>query len=114
MNQLTLLNSTSVLILLLLAVSGFCLVYGFWVGRRDRSAARQAREAFSAPPDEEILIFERVTDELSQLPHLEAPGVLWTAQKNVMRRVGEHYGVKPAEVGIIYWRVWLWKHGAAR
>lgn len=101
-------------ILLLLAVSGFCLVTGLWIGYRGRHSARQVREAVSAPPDEEVLIFDRVTEELSQLPRLDDPGALWTAHKEVMQRVGEQYGLKAAEVGIIYWRVWRSRHATPR
>lgn len=101
-------------ILSLLGVSVLCLVCGLWRGYRDRTAARRTREAVSTPPDEEILIFDRVTEGLSELPALSDPGALWNAHKEVMQRVGQEYGLKSGDVGLIYWRVWRWKHGSTR
>lgn len=101
-------------ILSLLGVSVLCLVCGLWRGYRDRTAARRTQEAVSTPPDEEILIFDRVTEGLSELPALSDPGALWNAHKEVTQRVGREYGLKPGDVGLIYWRVWRWKHGSTR
>lgn len=100
----------NLLVLALLCLSVLCVVCGLWVGYR----GRQRREAVSAPPDEEILIFDRVTEGLSMIPDLSDPAAVWTAHKEVMQRVGEQYGLKSAEVGTIYWRIWRWKHGPAR
>lgn len=104
----------NLLILALLGMSVLCLVCGLWIGYRDRHRGRQRREAVSTPPDEEILIFDRVTEGLSQIPGLDDPGAFWAAHKEVMQRVSEQYGLKSAEVGVIYWRVWRWKHGSTR
>lgn len=101
-------------ILGLLGVSLLCLVCGLWIGYRDRRRGRQRREVVSPPPDEEILIFDRVTEGFSQIPTVDDPGALWSAKKEVMQRVGEQYGLKSGEVGVIYWRVWRWRHGSTR
>jgi len=102
-------------ILSLLGVSVLCLVCGLWRGYRDRTAARRMHQGVSTtPPDEEILIFDRVTERLSELPALGDPGTLWAAHKEVMQRVGQEYGLKSSDVGLIYWRVWRWKHGSTR
>ncbi len=100
-------------ILGLLGVSLLCLVCGLWIGYRDRRRGRQRRKVV-LPTDEEILIFDRVTEGLSQIPTLDNPGALWSAKKEVMERVGEQYGLKSGEVGVIYWRVWRWRHESAR
>jgi hypothetical protein len=99
------------LVLFLLGASVLCLVCGLWIGYRDRARGRQTREAVSTPPDEEILIFDRVTEGLSQIPGLDDPGALWAAKKEVIQRVADQYGLKSADVGLIYRRVWQWKHG---
>jgi hypothetical protein len=102
------------LILCLVGVSVLCIACGLWRGYRDRHAARRTQETVSTPPDEEILIFDRVTEGLSELPDLDDPAAFWAAHKEVMQTVGEQYGLKSAEVGVIYWRVWRWKHGSTR
>ncbi|MCH7896683.1 MAG: hypothetical protein IH782_07300 [candidate division NC10 bacterium] len=99
------------LLLLLLAVSVFCIAWGLWRGYRDRHAVRPDEAAVPTPPDEDVLIFDRVTDGLSQIPNPDDPRALWAAHKEVMQSVGEQYGLKSAQVGVIYWRVWQWKHG---
>lgn len=99
------------LLLLLLAVSVFCIAWGLWIGYRDRHAVRPAEAAVPTPPDEDVLIFDRVTLGLTGLPRLNDPKALQAAEAEVMQQVGEQYGLSSAEVEAIYRRVWQWKHG---
>ena len=102
------------LLFFLVSVSVFSLGCGLWIGYRDLTSTRPSEGAASTPPDEDVMIFDRVTEGLAQLPSLNDPGALWAAQKDVKQRVGEQYGLKSAEVGIIYWRVWHWKNRSTR
>ena len=98
-------------LLLLVCVLG--LGFGLGMAYQERRASRQAGRAAPEPGDEEMLIFDRVTFGLSKLPHVEDPNALNAAQTDVMRQVGEQYGLSATEVERIYRRVWHWKHGAA-
>lgn len=98
-------------ILLLLMVFIFCLGFGLGMLYREVYPLFQRRHAPVEPKDEEIMIFDRVSDELSQLPQIEEPKALEAAQAEVMRSVGERYALRAEEVETIYQRVWQWKHG---
>ena len=96
-------------ILLLLMVFIFCL--GFGLGMLYREIYPLFQRHRPEPRDEEIMIFDRVSDALSQLPPIEEAKAFEAAQAAVMRSVGERYALRADEVGAIYRRVWQWKHG---
>jgi hypothetical protein len=104
-------GSVYLLLLLLLGVSVCCLVVGIWVGFRDRWRGRVTETALSPVPDEDLLIFDRVTSRLSGLPRFDDPRALQAAQAEVMQAVGEQYGLSAADVEAIYWRVLRWTGG---
>ncbi len=100
-------------LLLLLLAFVFSLGFGLGTAYQERRAFHRAGPATPGPGDEEMLIFDRVTLGLSQLPPIEEPKALDAAQTDVMRHVGDQYGLSATEVERIYRRVWHWKHGAA-
>lgn len=102
------------LVLLLLAVSVFSMGYGLWIGYRDLNPGRPAEVVVSAVPDEELLIFDRVTSGLSVLPRVNDLRTMEAARAGVMAKVGEEYGLGSTEVEKIYWRVWRSTHGPRR
>lgn len=79
---------------------------------QEKYGSRQALSATPEPGDDEILIFDRVTFGLSRLPHIEEATAFEDAQNEVMREVGEQYGLSAAAVDATYRRVWHKKHGA--
>jgi hypothetical protein len=106
-------SALNLTLLFLLVVCVFVLGFGLGMAYQERHAARQARPAPPEPGDEEMLIFDRVTLGLSKLPDIQETKALDAAQTEVMRHVGEQYGLSAAEVERVYRRVWHWKHGAA-
>ena len=102
------------LIVLLFAVSLFSVGYGLWIGYRDRHLAPAYEPVISSPPDEDLLIFDRVTAELSALPPLNDLRTMEAARADVMQKVGEQYGLSPTQVETIYWRVWRSIHRPRR
>lgn len=106
-------DGLNLILLLLLLACVFGLGFGLGMAYQERRASRQEGRPVPDPGDEEMLIFDRVTLGLSRLPNIEEPQALDAAQTEVMREVGQHYGLSAAEVERIYRRVWHWKHGAA-
>lgn len=102
------------LVLLLFAVSLFSVAYGLWIGYRDRQPAHSSEAVVSTLPDEDLLIFDRVTAELSALPPLNDLRAMEAARAEVMQKVGEQYGLSPTQVDTIYWRVWRSIHRPRR
>ena len=102
------------LLFLLLAVSLFSVAYGLWIGYRDRQPAHSSEAVVSPLPDEDLLIFDRVTVELSALPPLNDLRAMEAARAEVMQKVGEQYGLSSAQVETIYWRVWRFTHRPRR
>lgn len=92
------------LLFLLLAVSLFSVGYGLWIGYRDRQSVHSSEAVVSAPPDEDLLIFDRVTSGISELPRLNDPKAFQAALAGVMQEVGEQYGLSSLDVEKIYWR----------
>jgi len=92
------------LLFLLLAVSLFSVAYGLWIGYRDRQLAHSSEAVVSTLPDEDLLIFDRVTSGISELPRLNDPKAFQAALAGVMQEVGEQYGLSSAQVEKIYWR----------
>jgi len=92
------------LLFLLLAVSFFSVSYGLWIGYRDLYPDRSQRAAMPQLPDEELLIFDRVTSGISELPRLNDPKAFQAALAGVMQEVGEQYGLSSLDVEKIYWR----------
>ncbi|HET7852947.1 MAG TPA: hypothetical protein VFM04_00605 [Candidatus Methylomirabilis sp.] len=102
------------LLLLLFAVSLFSVGYGLWIGYRDRHLAPAYEPVVPSLPDEDLLIFDRVTAELSALPPLNNLRAMEAARADVMQKVGEQYGLSPTQVETIYWRVWRSIHRPRR
>ena len=98
-------------ILILLVVFIFCIGFGLGMVYREVYPLFQRRHATTEPGDEEIMIFDRVTEALSKLPQIEEPNALEAAQAEAMRSVGERYALRVEEVDAIYRRVWQRKHG---
>jgi hypothetical protein len=92
------------LLFLLLAVSLFSVAYGLWIGYRDRQPAHSSEAVVSTLPDEDLLIFDRVTSGISELPRLNDPKAFQAALAGVMQEVGEQYGLSSLDVEKIYWR----------
>jgi hypothetical protein len=92
------------LLFLLLAVSLFSVAYGLWIGYRDRQLAHSSEAVVSTLPDEDLLIFDRVTSGISELPRLNDPKAFQAALAGVMQEVGEQYGLSSLDVEKIYWR----------
>ena len=92
------------LLFLLLAVSLFSVAYGLWIGYRGRQPAHSSEAVVSPLPDEDLLIFDRVTAGLSQLPRLNDPKAFQAALAGVIQEVGEQYGLSSLDVEKIYWR----------
>ena len=92
------------LLFLLLAVSLFSVAYGLWIGYRDRQPAHSSEAVVSPLPDEDLLIFDRVTSGISELPRLNDPKAFQAALAGVMQKVGEDYGLSSLDVEKIYWR----------
>ncbi len=92
------------LLFLLLAVSLFSVAYGLWIGYRDRQPAHSSEAVTPALPDEDMLIFDRVTSGISELPRLNDPKAFQAALAGVMQEVGEQYGLSSLDVEKIYWR----------
>lgn len=92
---------------LLLALSAFCLGVGLGMAYRESQAVLPADPE---PRDEELLIFDRVTTALSALPPIEDQQALQAAEAEVMQRVGDRYGLVPADVEAIYRKVWRWRY----
>lgn len=105
-------SDINLILLFLLLVCIFSLGFGLGMVYQERRASRLAGPV-PEPGDEEMLIFDRVTLGLSKLPNIEEPKALDAAQTDVMRQVGEQYGLSATEVERIYRRVWHWKHSAA-
>ena len=103
-----------VLLVLLFAVSLFSVGYGLWIGYRDRHLVPASETVVSPLPDEDLLIFDRVTAELSALPPLNNLRAMEAARADVMQKVGEQYGLSPTQVETIYWRVWRSIHRPRR
>jgi hypothetical protein len=97
----------------LLAVSVFCLSYGLWRGYHDVFVVRPD-QVETELPDEELMIFDRVTSGLSQIPRLGDPTAFQAAQAEVMQQVGDEYGLSAKDVETIYWRVRRWMHASRR
>src|SRR3970282_57906 len=96
------------LLFLLLAVSLFSVAYGLWIGYRDRQPAHSSDGVVPALPDEDMLIFDRVTAGLSGLPRLNDLRAMEAARAEVMQKVGEQYGLSSGQGEAIYWRgLWL-------
>jgi hypothetical protein len=91
-------------LLVLVAGSVFCLGRGLWIGYRDLYPARPPQSAMPQLPDEELLIFDRVTSRISELPRLNDPKAFQAALAGVMQKVGEEYGLSSLDVEKIYWR----------
>ena len=104
-------DGINLILLVFLLVCLFGLGFGLGMAYQERRASRQEGRAVPEPGDEEILIFDRVTLGLSRLPSIEEPKALDAAQTEVMREVGQQYGLSAAEVERIYRRIWNWKHG---
>jgi hypothetical protein len=102
------------LLVLLFAVSLFSVGYGLWIGYRDLYPDRSQRAAMPQLPDEELLIFDRVTSGVSEIPRLNDPKAFQTALAAVMQKVGEQYGLSSLDVEKIYWRVRRSTHHARR
>jgi len=102
------------LLVLLFAVSLFSVGYGLWIGYRDRHFAPAYEPVVPSLPDEDLLIFDRVTAELSALPPLNNLRAMEAARADVMQKVGEQYGLSPTQVETIYWRVWRSIHRPRR
>jgi hypothetical protein len=102
------------LVLLLFAVSLFSVAYGLWIGYRDRQPAHSSEAVVPMLPDEDLMIFDRVTAGLSQLPRVNDLRAMEAARAEVMQGVGEQYGLRTAEVEAIYWRVWRFTHRPRR
>ena len=102
------------LLFLLFAVSLFSVAYGLWIGYRDRQPAHSSEAVVSALPDEDLLIFDRVTAGLSELPRLNDLRAMEAARAEVMQQVGEQYGLSSGQVEGIYWRVWRFTHRPRR
>lgn len=96
------------LLILILIISAFCLGCGLGMGYRE---AQSIRPAGPEPGDEELLIFDRVSTALSELPPMEDKRALQDAEAEVMRRIGNRYGLGSEEVQAIYRKVWRWKSG---
>jgi len=92
------------LLFLLLAVSLFSVACGLWIGYRDRQPAHSSEAVVSPLPDEDLLIFDRVTSGISELPRLNDPKAFQAALAGVMQEVGEQYGLSSLDVEKIYWR----------
>ncbi len=92
------------LLVLLFAVSLFSVGYGLWIGYRDRHLAPAYEPVVSSLPDEDLLIFDRVTSGISEIPRLNDPKAFQAALAGVMQKVGEQYGLSPLDVDKIYWR----------
>ena len=92
------------LLFLLLAVSLFSVAYGLWIGYRGRQPAHSSEAVVSPLPDEDLLIFDRVTSGISELPRLNDPKAFQAALAGVMQKVGEQYGLSSLDVEKIYWR----------
>lgn len=92
------------LLFLLLAVSLFSVAYGLWIGYRGRQPAHSSEAVVSPLPDEDLLIFDRVTSGISELPRLNDPKAFQAALAGVMQEVGEQYGLSSLDVEKIYWR----------
>ena len=92
------------LLFLLLAVSLFSVAYGLRIGYRDLYPDRPQQAAMPQLPDEELLIFDRVTSGLSEIPRLNDPKAFQVALAGVMQKVGEQYGLGSVDVEKIYWR----------
>lgn len=108
------LTTEALVLALLLVVFVFCLGFGLGMGYREKYPLLPDHPVIPAPADEEIMIFERVTFALSQLPSIEEPKALHASHDEVMRSVGEQYGLRSDEVEAIYRRVWNWRHGNRR
>ncbi len=100
------------LLLVLLLVCIFCLGFGLGMAYQEKHRSRQALSATPEPGDDEVLIFDRVTFGLSRLPNIEEAKAFEDPQTEVMREVGEQYGLSGAAVAAIYRRVWHKKYGA--
>lgn len=99
---------------LVLGVSVVCLACGLWLAYRDLYRGRPSAPPGPAPPtpsDEDVLIFDRVTAGIAELPRIADPRALQAAEAEVMERVAEQYGMRPEEVETIYRRIWQLRHG---
>ena len=92
------------LLFLLLAVSLFSVACGPWIGYRDRQPAHSSEAVMPTLPDEDLLIFDRVTSGISELPRLNDPKAFQAALAGVIQEVGEQYGLSSLDVEKIYWR----------
>ena len=102
------------LILILIAVSLVSLACGLWLAYRDLYRVREDARPVPAPPtppDEDILIFDRVTAALGKRPRMTDPRAVQAVEAEVMQEVGEQYGLSAADVETIYRRIWQWRHG---
>jgi hypothetical protein len=91
-------------LLILVVGSVFCLGRGLWIGYRDLYPDRPPQSVMPQLPDEELLIFDRVTSRISELPRLNDPKAFQAALAGVMQEVGEEYGLSSLDVEKIYWR----------
>lgn len=101
-------------ILILFAVSLVSLACGLWRAYRDMYRVPVDAGPVPAPPtppDEDMLIFDRVTAALAKRPRMTDPRAVQAVEAEVMREVGEQYGLSAADVETIYRRVWQWRHG---
>jgi len=96
------------LLVFILVISAFCLGFGLGMGYRETQSLPQAGPE---PGNEELLVFDRVTTALSELPPMEDKRALQEAEAEVMQRIGDRYGLGPDEVQAIYRKVWRWKYG---
>ena len=94
--------------MLILVISTFCLGFGLGMGYREVHPIRQAGPE---PGDEELLVFDRVSTALSELPPIENERALQATEVEVMQRIGNRYGLGLEEVQAIYRKVWRWKYG---
>jgi hypothetical protein len=91
-------------LLVLVVGSVCCLGRGLWIGYRDLYPDRPQQGAMPELPDEELLIFDRVTSGISELPRLNDPKAFQDALGGVMQEVGQQYGLTSLDVEKIYWR----------
>lgn len=67
----------------------------------------------SAPTDDEVMIFDRVSLGISKLPLFASHREYEVAERGVMASVAERYGLTPEQVAQTYRKVhaWKWRHG---
>lgn len=78
-----------------------------WEAARAAAGSLPGKDA--APPDEEVMIFDRVSLGISKLPLFASHREYEVAERGVMASVAERYGLTAEQVAETYRKVHAWK-----